>query len=184
MKLEIISSSYNPFFISVNEKRYEIGEITFYDSLGTILHVNRGWFEGNNKFKDGLNIDLTCIRKLKTDFCLSCAYIIPINPKYGFEKKYSMVHLYLPYNVFQWKVTKDFRYIDFATDRVFFDQYENLTLGFKQEINVRTEKIEKNITFLEKIRPLAILITHEVSDYLILDNRQKIEEEIKKWANI
>ena len=179
MKLEITSSSYNPFFITVNEKQYEIGEITFYNDQGSVLHIDCGWFEDNNKFKDGLNIDLTCIRKLKQDFSLSCAYIIPMKPKYRWDKRYSRVHLYLPYNVFKWNIIRDSRHIDFTTNRVFFDQYENLTLGFKQEVNVRTEKIEENVTFLEKIRPLIALMSYDkcsISEYLMLENRQKIEE--------
>lgn len=70
-------SFYNPFFIDVNGKKYEINKIHFFDESGVICSTSCGWFGANNYFRNGLEIDVECFIKRKADFTANFAFLLP-----------------------------------------------------------------------------------------------------------
>ena len=74
-------SFYNPFFIDVNGKKYEINKIHFFDEKGVICSTSCGWFGSNNYFKNGLEIDVECFIKRKADFNANFAFLLPSENK-------------------------------------------------------------------------------------------------------
>lgn len=72
------SDWFNPFFILVNAKRYEVKDIHFFDKEGIICSTSRGWFGdgGSNPFSVGVELDVDCVLKKKIDFNLKTAFII------------------------------------------------------------------------------------------------------------
>ncbi len=80
MKL-IKSYCYNPFFTDIGNKRYEIGNILFFDRSGVICQTGRGWFASerggsNNDLKNGFELPTECTLKRKVDFSADSAFLI------------------------------------------------------------------------------------------------------------
>jgi len=73
MKL-LKTSFYNPFFIDVENKRYEIRQINFFNKNGVICSTK--WFGSNNEFNNGLELPTTCSRKRTPVFTSATAFII------------------------------------------------------------------------------------------------------------
>jgi hypothetical protein len=46
--LYVKESFFNPFFITVNGKEYELNDICFYNSEGVLYRIGRGWFSSRN----------------------------------------------------------------------------------------------------------------------------------------
>ena len=86
---------YNPFFVEVKGREYQIDYIAVFDASGIIASVNRGWFGGNNNHKE-LLIDVDCVLKRKEDFSLKTAFIIKSNSSPYCESTYA---LYIPNSV-------------------------------------------------------------------------------------
>ena len=74
-------SCYNPFFIDVNNKQYELNKIHFFDENCVICSTGCGWFGSNNYFRKGLEIDVECIVKRKADFTANFAFLLPSDNK-------------------------------------------------------------------------------------------------------
>lgn len=99
MKL-IKESCYNPFFTDIGNKRYEIGNILFFDRSGVICATGRGWFASetggsNNDLKNGFELPTTCAVKRKADFSLDSAFVLrqSNNDEHIFGIRYE---LYIP----------------------------------------------------------------------------------------
>ena len=70
------SRYYNPFFIDLGAKSYEISNILFYDEVGVICSTGQGWFgSGNNNF-NVFTIDADCVLKRKIDFNSKTPFIV------------------------------------------------------------------------------------------------------------
>lgn len=67
------SDWFNPFFILVNAKRYEVKDIHFFDKEGIICSTGRGWFGENSS---NIEIQVDCVLKKKVDFNVKTAFII------------------------------------------------------------------------------------------------------------
>lgn len=67
---------YNPLFVDVNDKQYEIKGIYAFDETGVVASTSRGWFGGGNNDIDTLDIDCDCKLKRKFDFNSKDAFII------------------------------------------------------------------------------------------------------------
>lgn len=68
---------YNPFFVTIGSKSYELCDIKFFDVNGNICQTNSGWFGcgSNNRF-DTLTIDVECVLKRKVDYNCKTAFVI------------------------------------------------------------------------------------------------------------
>ena len=90
---------YNPFFVAIGTKSYELSDIQFFDGDGVICKTNSGWFGSggsNNRF-DSLTIDVDCVLKRKVDYNCKTAFIVSSGEKsWDGNTKYV---LYIPANV-------------------------------------------------------------------------------------
>lgn len=90
------SRYYNPFFIDLGAKSYEISNILFYDEIGVICSTGHGWFgSGNNNF-NVFTIDADCVLKRKIDFNSKTPFIVADGKDILNKTKYS---LYIPKDV-------------------------------------------------------------------------------------
>ena len=89
------SSCYNPFFIDIGAKTYELENIHFFDSDGVICSSGRGWFGSNNYFRNGLEIAVDVFVKKKPDFSLSVAFLLSTGEKSWATNK-TRYELYIP----------------------------------------------------------------------------------------
>ena len=85
---------FNPFYVDVNEKRYELKDIHIFDKEGIICSANRGWFGGSDNTSAGLIFDVPCVLKRKADFNLNTAFIISTGEK-NYDNSLS-AELYIP----------------------------------------------------------------------------------------
>ena len=83
MNLYRKSGWFNPFFINVNNKSYELKNIHFFNSNGIICSTSRGWFGNGDNTVQGLSFDLICNLKRKVDFTSKSAFIISSGNEYG-----------------------------------------------------------------------------------------------------
>lgn len=97
MKLYRRAHWFNPFYIDVNEKRYELKDIHIFDKEGIICSANRGWFGGSDNTSAGLIFDVPCFLKRKVDFNLNIAFIISVGEK-NYDNSLS-AELYIPAEV-------------------------------------------------------------------------------------
>lgn len=87
---------YNPFFIDLSEKSYEISNILFYDEVGVICSTGHGWFgSGNNNF-NVFTIDADCALKRKVDFNSKTPFIVADGKDILNKTRYA---LYIPKSV-------------------------------------------------------------------------------------
>ena len=90
-------SCYNPFFIDVNNKQYELNKIHFFDENGVICSTGCGWFGSNNYFRKGLEIDVECIVKRKADFAADVAFLLPSeNKEKSWYSNRAYYEIYIP----------------------------------------------------------------------------------------
>ena len=90
------SRYYNPFFIDLGAKPYEISNILFYDEIGVICSTGHGWFgSGNNNF-NVFTIDADCVLKRKIDFNSKTPFIVADGKDILNKTKYA---LYIPKSV-------------------------------------------------------------------------------------
>lgn len=90
------SRYYNPFFIDLGAKSYEISNILFYDEVGVICSTGHGWFgSGNNNF-NVFTIDAECVLKRKIDFNSKTPFIVADGKDILNKTKYA---LYIPKDV-------------------------------------------------------------------------------------
>lgn len=92
---------YNPFFINVGGRSYEIKDIIVYKKNGDLIKNGRGWF-GSNNYLDYFEVPETVKRlKVKLD---GATFIIP-KKKEWFERHDSTPHvtLYIPYEYFDFE---------------------------------------------------------------------------------
>lgn len=68
MKLFRNANWYNPFFVTVNGKPYELSNIRVFDSDGVIIESGHGWFGSGNNPLDEVEIPGKCTRKTKLGF--------------------------------------------------------------------------------------------------------------------
>lgn len=85
---------YNPYFVKVRDKEYQINSITVFDTSGELAEVPRGWFGSNNYTKE-LSLDVECVVKRKVDYNMKDAFIISHPTPHG-ETRYD---LYIPNSV-------------------------------------------------------------------------------------
>ena len=85
---------YNPFFVKIKEKEYQINSITVFDTSGELASNGRGWFGSNNYVKE-LTLDVECVLKRKVDYTMKDAFIVSHPTPHG-ETRYD---LYLPNSV-------------------------------------------------------------------------------------
>ena len=87
------SRYYNPFFIDLGAKSYEISNILFYDEVGVVCSTGHGWFgSGNNNF-NVFTIDADCVMKRKIDFNSETPFIVADGKDILNKTKYA---LYIP----------------------------------------------------------------------------------------
>lgn len=90
-------SFYNPFFIDVNGKKYEINKIRFFDENGVICSTSCGWFGNNNCFRNGLEIDVECFIKRKADFNANFAFLLQSeNKEKSWYSNRAYYEIYIP----------------------------------------------------------------------------------------
>lgn len=90
------SRYYNPFFIDLCAKSYEISNILFYDEIGVVCSTGHGWFgSGNNNF-NVFTIDADCVLKRKIDFNSKTPFIVADGKDFLNKTKYA---LYIPKSV-------------------------------------------------------------------------------------
>lgn len=90
------SRYYNPFFIDLGAKSYEISNILFYDEVGVVCSTGHGWFgSGNNNF-NVFTIDADCVLKRKIDFNSKTPFIVADGKDILNKTKYA---LYIPKSV-------------------------------------------------------------------------------------
>ena len=90
------SRYYNPFFIDLGAKSYEISNILFYDEVGVVCSTGHGWFgSGNNNF-NVFTIDADCVLKRKIDFNSETPFIVADGKDILNKTKYA---LYIPKSV-------------------------------------------------------------------------------------
>ena len=90
------SRYYNPFFIDLGAKSYEISDILFYDEIGVVCSTGHGWFgSGNNNF-NVFTIDADCVLKRKIDFNSKTPFIVADGKDILNKTKYA---LYIPKSV-------------------------------------------------------------------------------------
>ena len=90
------SRYYNPFFIDLGAKSYEISNILFYDEVGVVCSTGHGWFgSGNNNF-NVFTIDADCLLKRKIDFSSKTPFIVADGKDLFNKTKYA---LYIPKSV-------------------------------------------------------------------------------------
>lgn len=172
MKL-ISESGYNPFFIDVGNKRYELNNILIYDKDGIICATNKGWFGcGDRRIKD-LELPTNCIVKRKEDFMLNCAFLVksPVNPYNDSKSWYSGLpyySLYIPAAVIGLKEPTAKRYnIDLRHFEITFETaFEGVYIYFwhfvdeeLQPFNDRLSKIGDNLKCLYKPTPVLLQAT-------------------------
>lgn len=90
---------YNPFFVDMGAKCYELNNIHFFDKSGVICSTGHGWFSTtNNEFKCGLELDIDCVIKRKVDFDIDCAFILPSrdNDSISWYTNKKLYELYIP----------------------------------------------------------------------------------------
>ena len=85
---------YNPFFVKIKEKEYQINSITVFDTSGELASNGRGWFGSNNYVKE-LILDVECVLKRKVDYAMKDAFIVSHPTPHG-ETRYD---LYIPNSV-------------------------------------------------------------------------------------
>jgi hypothetical protein len=97
MKLYKNTKWYNPFYVDVNNKSYELNKIYFFNKDGIICSTRSGWFgSGDNNF-NSLEIPCSCSLKKKVDFNYEFAFIV-----FSGEKSWdgvSKYELYIPSDV-------------------------------------------------------------------------------------
>jgi hypothetical protein len=91
---------YNPYFVKVNGKEYEIGSIFVFDKDGNKASCNQGWF-GSNNHCTTLTLLCGCVLKRKVDYSLGTAFIIKSGdgwdgPRYALYIPDSVVKLSAP----------------------------------------------------------------------------------------
>lgn len=91
MNLYRRSGWFNPFFIDVNNKSYELKNIHFFNPNGIICSTSRGWFGNGDNTTQGLSFDIICNLKRKVDFTSKSAFIISRGNDYGLSAE-----LYIP----------------------------------------------------------------------------------------
>ena len=98
MKLYKQSNWYNPYFVDVNDKSYEISKIHFFDrEKGIICSTRSGWFGGGDNNLPKVDIDVDCIVKRKVDFSCKSAFVVNSGERnWDNTSKYE---LYIPSNV-------------------------------------------------------------------------------------
>lgn len=88
-------SYYNPYFIDINGKQYEIGTIHVFDKNGSLMFCNQGWFGSNNNCRN-LEIDGECVRKNTVNFECKTAFIVKMDGSESWYTNKSRYALYLP----------------------------------------------------------------------------------------
>lgn len=188
------SSCYNPFFIDIGAKTYELENIHFFDSDGVICSSGRGWFGSNNHFRNGLEIAVDCILKRKADYTAKTAFLLASAEKSWVTGK-SRYELYIPAAVVGLKAptiseiaqSKRYFIIEWGSDipGVFCTKwrYVDITLSaVEHEINEVGEKIKhlyqshfdempeliKRLQKLEKERQKAIFDIEQIKPESIL----------------
>ena len=91
-------SCYNPFFIDIGSKSFEIDNIYFFDAEGVICSTGRGWFGNNNNFRAGLVLPVDCIVRRKEDYKSKCAFLLSSGVKSWATNKTSY-KLYIPADI-------------------------------------------------------------------------------------
>jgi CRISPR/Cas system-associated protein endoribonuclease Cas2 len=166
---------FNPFFVG----EYELKNIYFFDEKGVKIEVGRGWFGNNNRNRiDMLETDLNYVRKRKIDFSLKHAFIVSVKREYWI-KKGKFAYLYMPYEAFEWEIKKEHESTSYTRKKYIYDLYINKTLSVKTRILNRIEPIQENINYLEKISPLAKLITGKKvseNEFYLMKNKKEIIE--------
>ena len=92
-------SCYNPYFINVNGKEYELDSIKVF-TKDTVIATTCGWFGSNNNCRN-LIIDCDCVRKVKVDLNMKTAFIVKTGngwdgPRYALYIPDSVVKLNAP----------------------------------------------------------------------------------------
>lgn len=95
---------YNPYFIDVGGKAYELKNIIFYKVDGTQLSNGKGWF-GSNNYVDNFSIP-RAVKRMKPKYD-GATFIIPKKKEWiDRHDKYSHAVLYIPYDYFDFEVVE------------------------------------------------------------------------------
>ena len=94
MKLYRRANWFNPFYVDVNDKCYELKNIHLFNKEGIICSANRGWFGGGDNTSTGLIFDVSCVLKRKVDLTLKTAFIVSTGEK-NYDNSLS-AELYIP----------------------------------------------------------------------------------------
>lgn len=151
-------SGYNPFFITHNDKFYEIKDIKIYKKDGTIVSTNRGWFgDGNNELENFEIPDVTLRRKPKFD---GLTFILPVKNEFHSMNKRLHAHLYIPFEYFDFVETSTIdrvgerilTYPVYVSNKFKGDRMGELPLTVVDRTNAKTDIDYEIKSELESIR--------------------------------
>lgn len=142
MILKQLSSIYNPFYVDVNGKFFQVSNIAFFDESGVIASVGRGWFGSNNHIKEIEN-EITVIKKVKVDFSCKSAFIIKDNENTW--KSETVYILYIPSTLAGLEVVKVDKWMN--TQII---TYYKTSLHKKAVFDVCTKVIDSNLHAIRK----------------------------------
>ena len=184
---------YNPFFVKIKEKEYQINSITVFDTSGELAENGRGWFGSNNYVKE-LDLDVECVLKRKVDYTMKDAFIVSHPTPHG-ETRYD---LYIPNSVVNLTTPKYERIYSgqaiketiasINVSEVFFEKIYWLNSDVKV-IEGKIMEIGKDISTLysdkysklpEYISQLTAL-NEELTRAITIMNETPIEEHLKKF---
>lgn len=83
---------FNPYFVDINGKTYQIGSIHIFGDERIIASNGRGWFGSNNNCAV-LELTVDCVVKRKIDFKCKSAFIVKLSSSRSYENEYA---LYIP----------------------------------------------------------------------------------------
>jgi hypothetical protein len=173
---------FRPYFID----GIELADIKFFDKNRVVLTVGRGWLEGTDgKDLNPFIVDKSPVKKRKVQFDKMYADGQPFYIKEQIIHRCEKVGyvLYVPYIPSEWSSVDES--IVHATTRSFHRIHANNKQPFTVREYLRTEDIEDNVNFVEKVKKLWTLMTvsdSHLNEYTILQNRDQIIAEIKAFA--
>lgn len=100
--LEKGTNWYNPFYITVGGRKYELNDIIIYKPNGATIHTGKGWFGSNNYLEKGFPVP-KAVKRLKPKFD-GATFIVPRKKEWHERHDlYPHAVLYVPYSYFDFE---------------------------------------------------------------------------------
>lgn len=185
LTLQRLNSFYNPFYVMVDERDYEVEKIIFYSGSGEDISTEHGWFgDGQNEI-DNIRILHTTKyrRKFKRDGIIN---IVP-NRKPDRNKNERYALIYIPFDIMNFKkeeLTKERGYITFHYPMYRSCNYPGVTVfGNNPRIEIDENQWNKLSAAMDQYHYHTRMARKTMEDIVKYDPARTVPQTEYAWIN-